>query len=299
MTGIRPIVVGVDESPGSDAALQWAIAAARAWDLPLRLVYCYHWSYSASTLPPISDVPNPPEAPDADAELALRMIDETVGKLTARAHALDDRVEVSSAAIDGDPSDVLVDESQRASQLVLGSRHLKALSAAVLGSVATATVGRAACPTVVVRGTAGSPAEGAGVVVGVDDTETTDEVLGFAFATASRHGLPLRPVLVWRPEPLALLGWRAEPPAPAKVEAWLSEAIAGWQEKFPDVEVHPEVVREQPVAGLVLAATDQYLLVVGHRGRRTLGSLGSVSLGVLHHATCPVAVVPTRKTTAG
>ncbi|HET6314829.1 MAG TPA: universal stress protein, partial [Chloroflexota bacterium] len=162
------------------------------------------------------------------------------------------------------------------------------------GSVANATVGRAACPTVVVRGTPGSQ-EGAGVVVGVDDTETSEQVLAFAFATASRHGVPLRPVLVWRADPRALIGWRAEPPAPAKVEAWLSEAVAGWREKFPDVEVYPEVVREQPVAGLVLAATDQKLLVVGHRSRRRVGALGSVTQGVLHHATCPVAVVPTHR----
>ena len=291
MTGIRPIVVGVDESSGTDAALQWAVSEARAWALPLRLVYCYHWQYSASTLPPVDGTP---QGPDSDVELALREIDDTVGRLVARARQLDEHVEISSAAIDGDPSDVLVDESQRASQLVLGSRHLKTLGAAVLGSVAHATIGRSACPTIVVRGAPGSQ-EGAGVVAGVDDTETSEQVLAFAFATASRHGVPVRPVLIWRADPRALIGWRAEPPAPAKVEAWLSEAVAGWREKFPDVEVYPEVVREQPVAGLVLAATDQKLLVVGHRGRRTLGSLGSVSQGVLHHATCPVAVVPTHR----
>jgi nucleotide-binding universal stress UspA family protein len=292
MTGTRPIVVGVTESPDSDAALQWAVAEARAWALPLRLLYCYNWEFSASTHPPFDDVPDP------DAELALRMVDETVGKLVARARDLDDRVEISSAAIDGDPADVLVNESQQASELVLGSRHLKTLGAVVLGSVGTATVGRAACPTVVVRGTPGSPEEGAGVVVGVDGTETTDQVLAYAFAFASRHRLALRPILCWHPDPLALLNWRPEPPAPARVEAWLSEALAGWREKFPDVEVHPEVYREQPVAGLVLAATDQYLLVVGHRSRRNVGSLlGSVSQGALHHATCPVAVVPTHRPT--
>lgn len=290
MTGTQPIVVGVDDSPGSAAALRWALAEARAWALPLRLVYCYHWAFSASTLPPFQD------GPDPDAEVALRAVDETLAKLVAHARDLDDSVEVSSTAIDGEPSDVLVDESQRASQLVLGSRDLKTLGAVVLGSVASATVGRAACPTVVVRGTPGAAEEGAGIVVGVDGTETTDEVLAFAFATATRHGLPLRPVLCWHPDPFALLGWRAEPPAPARVEAWLSEALAGWREKFPEVDVHPEVVREQPVAGLVLQATDQYLLVVGHRSRRGIGSLlGSVSQGVLHHATCPVAVVPTHR----
>ena len=52
------------------------------------------------------------------------------------------------------------------------------------------------------------------------------------------------------------------------------------------------VVRDHPVAGLVSAATGQELLVVGRRGAhpRADALLGSVAQGVLHHATCPVAV---------
>ena len=61
--------------------------------------------------------------------------------------------------------------------------------------------------------------------------------------------------------------------------------------------MHPAVIREHPVAGLVLASAAQYLLVVGSRGRHALAGilLGSVSQGVLHHATCPVAIVPTHR----
>jgi nucleotide-binding universal stress UspA family protein len=77
-------------------------------------------------------------------------------------------------------------------------------------------------------------------------------------------------------------------------EAWLSEALAGWREKYPDVEVHSGVVRDAPVPGLVAASVGQSLLVVGTRRRHSLAGalLGSVSQGVLHHAVCPVAVVP-------
>jgi nucleotide-binding universal stress UspA family protein len=57
--------------------------------------------------------------------------------------------------------------------------------------------------------------------------------------------------------------------------------------------VQAAVIREHPVAGLVDASTAQHLLVVGSRGRHALTGtlLGSVSQGVLHHATCPVAVI--------
>ena len=76
---------------------------------------------------------------------------------------------------------------------------------------------------------------------------------------------------------------------------WLCEALAGWRDRYADVAVHPEVIREHPVAGLVLASSAQYLLVVGTTGHHTLpgAPLGSVSQGVLYRATCPVAVVPT------
>jgi len=102
-------------------------------------------------------------------------------------------------------------------------------------------------------------------------------------------------VLCWHPDLLATMKWRPSPPAPERADEWLSEALAGWREQYPDVTVHPEVIRDHPVAGLVLASSAQYLLVVGTTGHNALPGalLGSVSQGVLHHATCPVAVVPT------
>ena len=73
----------------------------------------------------------------------------------------------------------------------------------------------------------------------------------------------------------------------------MAESMAGWSEKYPDVKVEHRVVRDHPVHALVAAAGHAQLLVVGSRGRGTLRSLllGSVSHGVLHHATGPVAVV--------
>jgi nucleotide-binding universal stress UspA family protein len=73
----------------------------------------------------------------------------------------------------------------------------------------------------------------------------------------------------------------------------MAESMAGWSEKFPDVAVEHRVVRDHPVHALVGAADNARLLVVGSRGRGSLRSLllGSVSHGVLHHATSPVAVV--------
>jgi nucleotide-binding universal stress UspA family protein len=78
-------------------------------------------------------------------------------------------------------------------------------------------------------------------------------------------------------------------------ELALAESLAGWSEKYPDVEVDRRVVLGQPVQTLVDAADGAQLLVVGSRGRGAVRSalLGSVSHGVAHLATCPVAVVHT------
>ncbi|HET6210605.1 MAG TPA: universal stress protein, partial [Jatrophihabitans sp.] len=129
----------------------------------------------------------------------------------------------------------------------------------------------------------------------VDGTAASEAVLRFGFEHADRHGTPLRAVLCVHPDLLASMLWRPEPPAPERAQAWLSESLAGWRTDFPDVVVHPEVTREHPVDGLISASFGQHLLVVGSHGRHALAGtlLGSVSQGVLHHASCPVAVVPT------
>ena len=73
----------------------------------------------------------------------------------------------------------------------------------------------------------------------------------------------------------------------------VSESLAGWREKFPDVDVRENVIKGRPAFELIAASRGALLLVVGSRGRGGFTSLllGSVSHTVLHHAHCPVAVV--------
>jgi nucleotide-binding universal stress UspA family protein len=131
------------------------------------------------------------------------------------------------------------------------------------------------------------------VVVGVEPDESCEDAIHYGFDYASRHALPLHAVLCWHRDALADMLWRDEPAVPVRAQALLSEALAGWREKYPDVDVHEEVSRAHPVDGLVAASHAQHLLVVGTHGRGAVTGLllGSVSQGVLHHATCPVAVI--------
>ena len=85
----------------------------------------------------------------------------------------------------------------------------------------------------------------------------------------------------------------------AQEEALLSESLAGWREKYPEVHVDQRSVRSDPVVELLEQARTARLLVVGSRGRGGFKGmlLGSVSQRVLKRATCPVAVVHTEQPT--
>lgn len=286
-TSAAPIVLGIDESDSASWALQWALDEASSRKAPLRLVYAYGSALTYASVGLYDYVPVPD--PATIEKVAGQLITDTAN----RARQIAPQVEVSTGLYNGDPVDVLLRESEQASTMVLGSRGLGALGSAVLGSVSSAVAARAACPVIVMRGPA-ALADRPQVVAGVQLGAASDPVLGYAFDYASRHRQPLHAVLCWHLDVLAEMMWRPYPPAPERAQAWLSEALAGWTEKYPDVSLQASVVRDHPVAGLVSASNGQDLLVVGSRGRGSLAGalLGSVSQGVLHHATCPVAVVP-------
>lgn len=265
--------------------MRWAADEAKARHVPVRLITAFRYELTDARLPAFVKVPS------VDVLEPKQVAEQLVAKALETVTAAG--VEAVGEAVDGAPVHVLVTESANAAVLVLGSRQLRAFGSVALGSVSGAVAARSAAPTVVVRGPAGRLEEGAGVVVGIDGTEASETLLGYAFEHASRHRVCLRAVLCWHPDLLALMSWRAEPPPPAHVDAWLAEALAGWREKYPDVTVHPQVIREHPTAGLVRASSSQHLLMVGKHGRHPRAVLGSVSQGVLHHATCPVAVIPT------
>lgn len=268
--------------------LEWAASEAASRNLPLHVIRAYHLTQAAL----------PWETGTDRMILAdLRRVGEKhVRDAIAHVRAAWPTLSVAGEVVDGVAWEVLREASRSAELTVVGSRHLNALGCAVLGSVSTVVAASGSGPVVVVGSPAGNPAEQPEVVVGVDGSPHLDSVLGFAFDYASRHGRALHAVYCWSPDLFASMQWRPEPPAPERADRWLAEAVAGWQEKYPDVTVHRGVIRESPAAGLIAESAAQELLVVGSRSRhaRIATWLGSVSQGVLHHATCPVAVVHPR-----
>lgn len=141
----RTVVVGVDDSAQSRAALRWAadyadltggtLKAVAVWNVPVQPVVPGHM-----TMP--SEIPDQDELRD---QAAHRLVDALVGTLDAgRAEQVDKLV------VTGDPAAVLLEQSTDSYVLVLGNGHHGALAGAVLGSVALRCLHHAECPVVLV-----------------------------------------------------------------------------------------------------------------------------------------------------
>jgi nucleotide-binding universal stress UspA family protein len=207
-------------------------------------------------------------------------------------------VRVTASVLDGSPAALLVRASETATVVVVGHRGRGGFPGLLVGSVAAKVAAHAACPVLVVRPVSGAGPNAGRVVVGVDGSPHSAGVLEFAFEEASMRGVGLTAVHAWRwPAPtgadyLLPLIYDAEDLRAEEVRL-LTETMAGWQEKYPDVDVRRIVVQGRPGPALLDAARDAALLVVGARGRGGFTGLllGTVGLAALHHAPCPVAIV--------
>ncbi len=211
---------------------------------------------------------------------------------------------VHTKVLPGDARPALIKAAENASMLVVGGRGEGGFVGLLLGSVAHGVAGRATCPVVVVQGPVSDPT--GEVVVGIDGAPESRPALELAFAEAAARGATIRAVHCWRP--FAWTAVQAVPFSTAGVGAVgsdlltdeeaarevIREAIADIAERHPDVKVVEQIIEGHPVPGLTGSAEGADLLVVGRSGSGgfTEVLLGSVSRGVLHHAPCPVMIVP-------
>lgn len=284
----QPIVVGIDGSARSDAALRWAVDAARRRHTRLRLVHAIDWTKS-----PGSALAFTPSI-DVQRDMAWSVLTMALADLA------DVDVPVESSLGVGRPAPVLLDEGWRAQMVVLGSRGRSDLVGLLTGSTSLQVAMHASCPVVVVR--SGVPDQSKGrsaglVVVGIDGSEISEAALAFAFEEADAMGVGLTALHAWQ--------WQDKPADDAHAGVWagaqeaeeavLAERLAGWSEKHPDVFVIRVTRRADPAWALVHESAGAALTVVGSRGSGGFRGLllGSVSHAVLQHADSPVAVVRT------
>jgi len=140
------IVVGVDGSEESKAALRWAIDEARLRDATVEALFVWH--YQMYVAGPALAIPQlPVEDVQRDARETLdRVVDGVLAELGG------DRIRVERAAVEGVPARELVEAARGAELLVVGSRGHGGFTGLLLGSVSQQCAQHAPCPIVIVRG---------------------------------------------------------------------------------------------------------------------------------------------------
>lgn len=284
----RPIVVGVDGSPASRVAVDWAARDAAMREVPLKLVHVLN--------PPVvmafPDVPMPPGFVEWQEEESRTLLESAVK--TAEEAVAGSRVEISSDMIAGPSVPSLVDLSTEAQLIVVGSRGRGTLARGLLGSISTGLVHHSHCPVAVIRDEdplMPHPSK-APVAVGIDGSPASDKAIGIAFEEASFRGVDLVAVHSWSDTGVFEFPGADWSTLQAMGEETLSERLAGWQERYPDVLVRRVVTADHVARQLLEEADQAQLLVVGSHGRGGFAGmlLGSVSTAVVHAARMPVIV---------
>ncbi|MCQ8186892.1 universal stress protein [Streptomyces rugosispiralis] len=296
------VTVGLDGSPESLAAADWAAREAQRRGLPLSLVHALDWH--SFTYAPLTGV-------ESLTRWAERLPSDTAARLRSDHPGL--RIVHEQVAREPVPS--LLAAAENAEMLVLGSRGLSRVTGILVGSVALSIVARAELPVVLVRtgGTergnqrtgpaaTASPAlarhdlaSGArrDVVLGLDLRRPAAPVLEFAFDAAARRAATLRVIHGWSPPPASGRPVPFGTGASAQVVSELADVLRPWRARFPGVEVSEHAVVGSPAGHLADASAHAALVVVGRftQGPRPGPRLGPVSHSVLHHSSAPVAVI--------
>jgi nucleotide-binding universal stress UspA family protein len=143
-TGRKRIVVGVDDSPSSKAALLWAMRQAELTGAAVEAVMAWHYPMT------LNRAAWAVITPDDVAKIGALFARQLSGAI-AEAAAPHSQVQVSAAVRQGNAAQVLLDAADGADLLVVGSRGHGGFAGALLGSVSQHCVHHASCPVVVVR----------------------------------------------------------------------------------------------------------------------------------------------------
>jgi nucleotide-binding universal stress UspA family protein len=281
------IIVGIDGSPASDAAVSWAAHDAAIRGLPLTLVHV--------------------ENPAAPTWSQAPMLEESAGEQVAEGRSLlanastiarDAIADTAQIQINGELLSsaivpTLVDQSKDAELIVVGSSGRGALSRGFLGSVSSGLIRHAHCPVALIRDEDPQmphPAE-APVLVGIDGS-TSDLAAAIAFEEASRRHADLIALHAWNDTDMSEIPGYDWSPITTKEDRLLAEALAGWQQRYPGVTVHKRLVGDRAARALVDASESAQLVVIGSHGSGALAGmlLGSVSNAVVQAVHRPVIV---------
>ncbi|BBY08261.1 universal stress protein [Mycobacterium noviomagense] len=282
------IVVGVDGSSASHSAVCWAARDAAMRHIHLTL---------AHVVSPIiagwSPVPLPAGIAAWQENEARRILDQAV-KIAQDTTTNDRAIPIKTEIIYAETIPTLVELSEAAELIAVGRYGHGKIARGLLGSVSSSLVRRAHCPVAILHDEDASTPHltQAPVLLGTDGSPASKQATAIAFDEASRRSVDLVAVHAWSDTEifeLPGLDWSA---VKAEEERSLAEALAGWQERYPDVTVHRLLVCDRPARALVEKSQSAQLVVLGNRGRGgfTGALLGSVSNAVVQAVRVPVIV---------
>ena len=287
----RPVVVGVDGTEDGERALRFAVEEAYRLHAGLRIVSAIPEYY-----------PVTPMLPSMRSERFADTAERIIGHAEAEATRMGKgKLQIETVIRYGSAVHTIIEAAHDARLIVVGHRQLNHVDRIFTGSTTIGVAARAECPVVSVTETWPRAGAAGRVVVGIDGSSASSEVLRAGFEAASERGAVLVVVHAWElPTAYADIvessvtaeEWRTES-APV-----VSEVLAGWQEQFPDVKVEVLLRYQRTVDALVSASADADLVVVGRHGHGGWAAgltgvpFGSVARAVLAHAHCPVEVAP-------
>ncbi|OZE34608.1 MULTISPECIES: universal stress protein [unclassified Rhodococcus (in: high G+C Gram-positive bacteria)] len=287
LAGHQKIVVGVDGSPASIDAARWAATLAEKLDSPLLIAGAvqqpvFYMGEPATVVPT--------EVWDEQRRAAERVVTDVATAVLSRHPNL----AVTTSVEEATACTMMVGHSRTARMLVVGNSGSGPIVSALFGSTAQETSNAALCPVIVWRegiGTVDAP-----ILVGIDGSATSEVAVEQAFDLASLLGVPMIAALAWsslsQGAALSLPGSPDSAEIEREQRMLLSECLAGWSEKYPDVSVEHIVQQGNPAHLLIDLSKRAGLVVVGSHGRGVVARalFGSTSSNLTRHARCPVMI---------
>jgi nucleotide-binding universal stress UspA family protein len=287
------IVIGIDGSAGSAAALRWAVREAELRQGKVTAVMA--WGLLEQHHATGNEFDPAYDSRDA-AEALAAAVEAAVGPEVAPT--------VTQRVVCDLPARALLDASEGADLVVVGARGLGGFRKLLLGSVSEQVLHHARCPVAIIRDVLAEAGEAAAegaerIVVGGDGSEDAQRAVRWALDEGRARGATVELVYAWAPpfvDVSGLLPGRGDADAQREAEVALERMLAGQDTTGVNVETRP--VPGPASAAIIQAAEGATLLVVGSRGRGGFAGLllGSVGRQVAAHAPCPVVVVPSLRT---
>ncbi|AYE96599.1 universal stress protein [Mycobacterium paragordonae] len=180
----KSVVVGVNGSQAAVNAAKWAIDEALSRQMPLRLVYVITGKDTGST-----------QASDWELERAEMVLSQAESAVLSAAQAEGKPVEIETAIRSGDPARALINTSQDAALVCVGTSRRGWAADGLLGPTAAALVTHAHCPVAVIRTNPdGSPTQVGVIAVVLNDDPDNDEVVRLAMEEGRRRHAIVRQI---------------------------------------------------------------------------------------------------------